>query len=75
MMFDLIGENTALSVLVEVGDFHVLLLHRNLLPTWDLYRVRIPAVMDRQGLVLPKPEIAMSVCCLQKLLNAMPVVR
>ena len=55
--------------------FSVLRLHRILRPTLDLFRARIPAVTDRQGLVLPKPEIAMSVCSLQKLLNAMPVVR
>ena len=55
--------------------FIVLRLHRILRPISDLFRARIPAVMDRQGLVLPKPEIAMSVCSLQKLLNAMPVVR
>lgn len=70
-----IKTHTALSVLVEVGDFQRLRLHRILRPTLDLFRARIPAVTDRQGLVLPKPEIAMSVCSLQKLLNAMPVVR
>ena len=42
--------------------FSVLRLHRILRPTLDLFRARIPAVTDRQGLVLPKPEIAMSVC-------------
>lgn len=70
-----IKTHTALSVRSRLVIFSVLRLHRILRPTLDLFRARIPAVTDRQGLVLPKPEIAMSVCSLQKLLNAMPVVR